>query len=84
MCKEDNRNRVLGSLHILFQQEPTTDDERFFQVRQWLRVEGEHWDLVVEHGRTDEAGDLATEIEVLPFFLSTEEALERINGRKGE
>jgi hypothetical protein len=84
MCKGENGNRHFGSLHILFQQEPTTDDERFVQVRQWLTVEGEYSDLVVEHGRTDETGDLATEIEILPFFLSTEEALERIYGRKGD
>ncbi len=84
MCYEMNRNRHLGSLHILYQKEPTTDDGKFVQVRQWLTVEGDYSDLVFEHGRTDETGDLATEIEVLPFFLTTEEALERINCRKGQ
>ena len=84
MRYEMNGNRHLGSLHIHYQNEPATDDGKFVQVRQWLTAEGDYSHLVVEPGRLDESGDLATEIEVLPFLLSTEEALERINGRKGE
>jgi len=84
MCYEMNGNLRPSSLNILYQKEPTTDDGKFVQVRQWLTAEGDYSDLVVEHGQTDETGDLATEIEVLPFFLTTEEAIERINGRKGK
>ena len=39
---------------------------------------------IVEHGRVDKSGDLLTEVKVVPFFLSMEEALESIIGRKGE
>ena len=48
MCYEKNGNRHLGSLHILYQKEPTTDDGKFVQVRQWLTAEGEYGDLIVE------------------------------------
>ena len=47
-------------------------------------AEGEYSDLIVEHGRLNNSGELLTEVKLVPFFLSTEEALESINGRKGE
>ncbi|MGB3717172.1 MAG: hypothetical protein WA996_22350, partial [Candidatus Promineifilaceae bacterium] len=80
----ENGNRHLGSLHFLYQQEPSGTDIHFVQVRQWLTAEDEYSDFVGAHGQTDEMGDLQTEIEALSFFLSTEQALERINGRKGK
>ncbi len=43
-------------------------------------VEWDYSDLAAEHGRTDEAIELATESEVLPFF-STEEEPEMISGQ---
>ena len=43
----------------------------------------EYLGLVVEHSRMDISGELQTEVKVLPFFLSTEEALDSIDGRKG-
>jgi len=84
MCNGENGHRHLGSLHILYQQQPTELDRRFIEIRQWLTAEGEYSDLIVEHGRMDNSGELLTEVKVVPFFLSTEEALESVNGRKGK
>lgn len=84
MCNGENGHRHLGALHILYQQQPTELDRRFIEIRQWLTVEGEHSDLIVEHGRLNDSGELLTEVKVVPFFLSTEEALDSINGRKGK
>ena len=84
MCNGENGHRHLGALHILYQQQPTDLDRRFIEIRQWLTAEGNYSDPIVEHGRVDKSGDLLTEVKVVPFFLSMEEALESINGRKGE
>ena len=83
MCYEVNGNRHLGSLHILYQKEPTTNDGKFVQVRQWLTAEGEHADLIIEHGQL-EGEELQTEVEVVPFFLDTEQVLDIVNCRKGK
>jgi hypothetical protein len=83
MGNGDNGHSHLGALHILFQQEPSADDERFVQVRQWLTVDGDHADLVVEHGNV-EGDELLTQIDVVPFHFTAEQALDLINGRKGE
>ena len=78
MCNGDNGNQHLGSLHILYQQEPTTDDERFVQVRQWLTVEGDYSDLVVEHGRTDD--ELATWPLKSKSYPSSSQRKKHLNG----
>ena len=84
MCNGENGHRHLGALHILYQQQPTDLDRRFIEIRQWLTAEGDYSDLIVEHGRMDNSGELLTDVKVVPFFLSTEEALESVNGRKGK
>ena len=83
MCKGDNRNRHLGSLHILYQQQPTKLDRRFIEIRQWLTAEGEYSDLIVEKGLLQE-DDMQTETMVMPFHYSVDQALDSINGRKRE
>jgi hypothetical protein len=83
MCNGRNGHRHLGTLHILYQQQPIDLDRCFIEIRQWLTAEGKYSDLVVEHGRMDNSGELLAEVKVVPFFLSAEEALDSINGRDG-
>jgi hypothetical protein len=83
VCYRKNGNRHFGSLHILYQLEPSETDRHFVQVRQWLTAEGEYSDLVVEHGQV-ENNELQTEMEVVPFHFTAEQALDLINGRKAE
>ena len=83
MCNDENGYRRLGSLHILYQHQPTALDRRFIEIRQWLTAEGDHSDLIVEQGLLQD-DDLHTETYVMPFHYSAEQALESINGRKGK
>jgi hypothetical protein len=83
MCNGENGHRHLGSLHILYQQVPTELDRRFIEIRQWLTVEGEYSDLIVEQGLLKD-DDLKTESIVMPFLYSTEQALESVIGMKGK
>ncbi len=83
MCYEMNGNRHLGSLHILYRQRPTELDRRFIEIRQWLTAEGEYSDLIVEQGLLQD-DDLQTQTMVVPFHYSAEQALDSINGRKGQ
>ena len=85
MCNGQNGHRHLGALHILYHQQPTDLDRRFFEIRQWLAAEGEYSDLIVEQGLLQD-DDLQTETMVMPFHYTAEQALDSINGngRKGE
>jgi hypothetical protein len=60
MCNGQNGYRHLGSLHILYRQQPTELDRRFIEIRQWLTAEGEYSDLIVEQGLLKD-DDLHTE-----------------------
>ncbi len=72
-----------ASLTVLSVHRLNGEDKQFIEVRQWQSFSGEHCELVVEHGEVNDRDVLLTQIEVVPFFLSTEEALESVNGRKG-
>lgn len=52
MVNRQNGHRHLGALHILYHQQSTAVDRLFIEIRQWKAAEGEHSDLVVEHGGT--------------------------------
>ena len=82
MWNGENGHRHLGSLHFLYQQEPTELDRRFIEIRQWLAAEGDYSDLIIEQGLLQD-DDLQTKSIVVPFHLSVEQALESVNGRNG-
>ena len=52
MVNRQNGHRHLDALHILYHQQSTAVDRLFIEIRQWKAAEGEHSDLVVEHGGT--------------------------------
>ncbi len=83
MHSSEDGNRYFGSLHILYRHDPSDTDGRFVEVRQWLTADGEHSDLIIEQGSLRD-DDLQTESLVMPFHFSVEQALEKVNGRKGE
>ncbi len=64
-----------ASLKVLYSELPIQPDDCFVQIRQWETADGESSDLIVEYGRLDETGDLQTECQVLPFFMTVREAL---------
>ncbi|UCC51238.1 MAG: hypothetical protein JSV68_19330 [Anaerolineaceae bacterium] len=90
MSKQGNGHGHLSALHILHSEVPVTDGGTFVQVRRWQTMDGQHCELVVEHGFL-EGDDLVTQSIVAPFHLTAEEALRLIgegspavgaNGRK--
>lgn len=83
MCNGENGYRHLGSLHILYQQQPTVLDRRFIEIRLWLTVEGDYSDLIVEQGLLQD-DDLQTQTMVMPFHYSAEQVLDMVYGRMGK
>jgi len=79
----ENGYRYLGSLHILYQQQPTELDRHIIQIRHWLAAEGEYSDLIVEQGLLQNE-DLQTDSFVMPFHYSTDQALESVISQKGQ
>ena len=69
--------------HILYQQQPTDLDRRYIEICQWLTVEGDYSDLIVEQGIVQDDDDLHTDSRVLPSCLSVKQALSEVKGRKG-
>jgi hypothetical protein len=48
-----------------------------------LTAEGDYSDLIVEQGLLQD-DDLQTETTVMPFHYTAKQALDSLNGRKGE
>ena len=66
----------LGTLHMLYQQQPTDLDRRCIEIRQWLTAKGDYSDLIVEQGL--QGNDSKT--MVMPFLYSVDQALASLNG----
>ena len=72
----NNHNQV-AMLNVLYSKQPNGNSGRFLEVRRWETPYGEHAELVVEHG-TLVGEELETKCLVMPFHLSTHEALQLI------
>ena len=66
-------------LSILHQQIPQAVGDCFIEIRQWQTEPDEQADLIVEYGRLDGDGELETECQVKPFYLSPQEILASLN-----
>lgn len=67
-----------ATLQILYSEVPVNPGDPFIEIRQWQTAVGEQTELIVEHGNLDEAGELQTQCQVMPFFLSVREVLAEI------
>ena len=67
--------QAVAVLYILHQQIPQTVGDCFIEIRQWQTESDEQADLIVEFGRLDGDGELETECQVKPFYLSPQEIL---------
>ena len=71
--------QAVAVLYILHQQIPQTVGDCFIEIRQWQTESDEQTELIVEYGRLDGDGELETECQVLPFFMSPEDVLASLN-----
>ncbi|MCB8923141.1 MAG: hypothetical protein H6662_16260 [Ardenticatenaceae bacterium] len=69
------KSQQAAILRVLYSALPIRLDDRFVQIRRWETADGDSSDLIVEYGREDENGDLQTECQVLPFYMTVQEAL---------
>ncbi|MCA9943736.1 MAG: hypothetical protein KC449_09660 [Anaerolineales bacterium] len=74
-----NATNAAAVLSILHQQIPQAVGDCFIEIRQWQTDRDEQADLIVEYGRLDETGELETECQVKPFYLSPQEILASLN-----
>ena len=72
-------NQAMAVLNILHQQIPQAIGDCFIEIRQWQTESDEQADLIVEYGRLDDTGELETECQVKPFYLSPQEILASLN-----
>ena len=72
-------NQAVAVLNILHQQIPQAVGDCFIEIRQWQTESDEQADLIVEYGRLDDTGELETECQVKPFYLSPQEILASLN-----
>ena len=72
-------NQAMAVLNILQQQIPQAVGDCFIEIRQWQTESDEQADLIVEYGRLDDTGELETECQVKPFYLSPQEILASLN-----
>ncbi len=73
-----NSNSHVATLKILYEETPIKSGDDFIQIRQWETAVGENSELIVERGQLDEAGDLQTESQVMPFYMSVQDVLVNI------
>ena len=71
--------KAVGMLSILHQQIPQAAGDCFIEIRQWQTDRDEQADLIVEYGRLDDTGELDTECQVKPFYLSPQDILASLN-----
>lgn len=71
--------QAVAVLSILHQQVPQEVGDCFIEIRQWQTESYEQADLIVEYGRLDGDGELETECQVKPFFMSPQEILASLN-----
>ena len=71
--------KTVAVLSILHQQIPQAVGDCFIEIRQWQTESDEQADLIVEYGRLDDTGELETECQVKPFYLSPQEILASLN-----
>ena len=71
--------QAVAVLSILHQQIPQAVGDCFIEIRQWQTDRDEQADLIVEYGRLDDTGELETECQVKPFYLSPQEILASLN-----
>jgi hypothetical protein len=64
-----------ATLDILYSRQVEVPGDRFVELRRWSVASGEHDELVLETGVLDEDDDLITTVQVLPGYLSLDEAL---------
>ena len=64
-----------AQLSILYEETPITPGDRFIQIRRWEAVIDECVELVVEYGHLDENGELYTQCQTMPFFMSIQDVL---------
>lgn len=65
----------MALLKILYSEQPQRSGDLFVEIRQWETADGANSDLIVEHGQLNAAGELETECEVMPFFMSVRAVL---------
>ena len=70
----------IATMTVLYSQEPTADSDSFVELRRW--DSSTHAELILEHGALV-AGELATEVAVLPFHFTPEEALATLISSNG-
>lgn len=71
--------QAVAVLSILHQQIPQKVGDCFIEIRQWQTEGDEQTDLIVEYGRLDDTGELDTECQVKPFYLSPQDILASLN-----
>mgnify|MGYP000865981624 FL=1 len=72
-------NQAVAVLSILHQQIPQEVGDCFIEIRQWQTEDDEQAELIVEYGRLADDGELLTQCEVKPFFMSPQEILASLN-----
>ena len=70
-------NTHIASLKILYEEIPTIPGDCFIQIRQWETAVSENSELIVEYGQLDESGELITQCQVMPFFMTVRDVLEQ-------
>ena len=69
------KTNQMALLKVLYLEQPHQSGDPFVEIRQWETADGINSDLIVEHGQLNAAGELETECQVMPFFMSVREVL---------
>lgn len=75
MLMTTTETQTVAVLSILHQQIPQEVGDCFVEIRQWQTEGDEQAELIVEYGRLDDTGELQTQCQVKPFFMSPKEIL---------
>lgn len=71
----NNIKKQPAHLTVLYAEHPQQVGDPFVEVRQWKLIGQDDTDLIVEHGQLNQDGELQTECQVMPFFMTVREVL---------
>lgn len=67
-----------ATLKVLYSEQPRKAGGCFVEIRLWETGSGEKIELIAEYGQMDLTGELVTQCQVMPFYMTVREVLEAI------
>ena len=69
----------VATLKILYSEYPDSTNGRFLEIRKWETPGGDHCELIIESGLENESGELETQCQIVPFYLTVAQVLQGMN-----